>query len=95
MSIVTNQLRDMMAKRPDPAYCGSVFDQLIAIAMRSAAMRNVKPSFLSKIPWASEFQWTGSKRLAILDPLEDTLKAKIPVCEALFSFYNILKCVCC
>jgi len=64
-----------MLSRPEKTYCGTVFDQLVAVAMRDAAKRDVVPSFLAHIPWASRSHLTGTNSIAILQPFAETLKS--------------------
>jgi hypothetical protein len=80
VSLVQSLLRDLMVTKPDPAYSGPVFDLLIAFAMRNAALKGLVPSFLQHISWASGFEWTGYKRISMLEPHQPALVPRCPVC---------------
>jgi len=79
ISLVRQLIRDLIAAKPDPAYCGPVFDAVIASALRNAALKNLGISFLKHIPWASSLCWTGPKHIAMLESFESTLASACPI----------------
>jgi hypothetical protein len=74
VSLVQPLLRTLLETKPDPAYSGAIFDELISVALRDAAKNGRQPSFLRHIPWAGSWTWAGDKQISIRGSLIDFLK---------------------